>query len=149
MSQPVVDTLELSDALRRTGMERGQAEALARTLGKELGAHVAVQDNVDASFQQVRTDLVAQIEKVRSDLSADIRKVDHKVDLVRAELGAVASKQTFMIAGFGLFVAALTLASGMGVFQPAPSSQVPTVTPPPSELVPATQAPAARSLPNS
>ena len=38
MSQPVVDTLQLSDALRNTGMEREQAEGVARALGKELGA---------------------------------------------------------------------------------------------------------------
>ena len=75
MSQPVVDTLQLCDALRKTGMEREQAEGIARALGKELGAHVAVQDDVQSGFRQVRSDLGWDIHKVRSDLGAEIQQV--------------------------------------------------------------------------
>ena len=39
MGQPLVDTLQLSDALRRTGMDREQADGIARGLGRELGEH--------------------------------------------------------------------------------------------------------------
>ncbi len=38
MSQPVVDTLELCDALRKTGMQPDQAEGPARALGLFEGA---------------------------------------------------------------------------------------------------------------
>ena len=166
MSQPVVDTLQLCDALRKTGMEREQAEGLARALGKELGAHVAVQDDVQSGFRQVRSDLSADIQKVRSDLSADIQKVrsdlsadiqkvrsdlsadiqqvrndlsrdiqqvrsdvqavDTKVEILRAHMDGFNARLTFMVAGFGLILGILTVASGMGIFDrtPAPSHAV-------------------------
>ncbi len=108
MSQPVIDTLQLCDALRKTGMEREQAEGLARALGKELGTHVAVQSDLESGFQQVRSDLGSEIQQVRSDLGSKIQQlrsdleskieklrcdlelkiqaVDTKVDMLRAEL---------------------------------------------------------------
>ncbi len=52
MRQPVVDTLRLSDTLRKVGMEREQAEGVARALGKEFGEHVAVQGDLDAGFRE-------------------------------------------------------------------------------------------------
>ena len=160
MSQPVVDTLQISDALRKTGMQREQAEGLARALGDELGAHVVAQGDLQTGFLEVRgeiqsvdhrvdlarTELVGQIrildgkiDSVRTELGGRIDALDQKIDGVRTELGgriaALESKLTLMIAGIGLFVAAVTLAGSMGVFQPAaPSAQGPTGT---------TQAPAA------
>ena len=59
MSQPVIDTLQVADALRRTGMEQGQAEGLARTLGAELGEHVAVRRELDAGFDGIRAQINA------------------------------------------------------------------------------------------
>lgn len=64
MGQPVSDTLNLSDALRETGMEREQAEGLARSLGTQLGAHVAVQSDLEAGFQGVRSALRTEIQQV-------------------------------------------------------------------------------------
>ena len=81
MSQPVIDTLQLCDALRKTGMEREQAEGLARALGNELGTHVAVQSDLESGFQGVRSDLGAEIQQVRSDLGAEIQQV-------RSDLGS-------------------------------------------------------------
>ena len=105
MSEPVVDTLQLSDALRKTGMEREQAEGLARALGDELGAHVVAQGDLRSGFREIR---------------GEIQSVDHTVELVRSDLGgriaALDSKLTFMIAGMGLLVAAVTLVGRMGVF---------------------------------
>ncbi|MYE81902.1 MAG: hypothetical protein F4X36_08670 [Gammaproteobacteria bacterium] len=97
MSQPVIDTLQLCDALRKTGMEREQAEGLARALGNELGTHVAVQSDLESGFQGVRSDLGAEIQQVRSDLGSKmeqlrcdlelkIQAVDAKVDVLRAAL---------------------------------------------------------------
>ena len=135
MSQPVVDTLELCDALRKTGMEHEQAEGVARALNKELGEHVVTHGAMRAGFQEVRGDIQevrgdiqaarAETQQVRTDLQAEVRAVDHKVDLVRSELGgridAVDSKLTFMVAGFGLVLTVLTVAGGMGLFQLAPT----------------------------
>ena len=105
MSQPVVDTLQLCDALRKTGMERDQAEGVARALGKELGAHVVAQNDLQAGFQgvrgeiravsqQARTETQAAFQQARTETQAafqqardEIRAVDHKVDLFRSELG--------------------------------------------------------------
>ena len=170
MSQPVVDTLQLCDALRKTGMEREQAEGIARALGDELGAHVVAQGDLQTGFLELRgeiqsvdhrvdlarTELVGQIrildgridaldgkvDSVRTELGGRIDALDGKVDNVRTELGgridrlkteldgkidqrstelggrmaALESKLTFMIAGIGLFVGAVTLASRMGIF---------------------------------
>ena len=159
MSQPVVDTLRLCDLLRKTGMEREQAEGMARVLGEELGEHVAVQGDVQSVFRQVRSDLGAEIQQVRSDLGAEIQKVrsdlcaeiqkvrsdlcaeiqqvrcdleakiqtvDNKVDLLRAELSGKIDglnwKLTFLVGGFGLLLSVLTVVSGMGLLDRAPSS---------------------------
>ena len=149
MSQPVVDTLQLSNALRNTGMEREQAEGVAGALGKELGAHVVVQGDLQSGFQQVRNDLGSEIQQVRSDLGQKIQAVDAKVEVLRAELSgrmegmegrldgrmdgmegrldgidrkidAVNWKLTFMFAGLGLLLSVLTVVSGMGVFERTP-----------------------------
>ncbi len=135
----MVDTLELCDALRKTGMEHEQAEGVARALNKELGEHVVTHGAMQAGFQEVRGDIQAaraetqaafqqaraETQQVRTDLQAEVRAVDHKVDLVRSELGgridAVDSKLTFMVAGFGLVLTVLTVAGGMGLFQLAPT----------------------------
>ena len=170
MSQPVVDTLQLCDALRKTGMEREQAEGLARALGDELGEHVVAEgdlqtgflevrgeiesldhrvalaqtelvgqirvldgkiDNVktelggridalDGKIDSVKTELGGRIDNVRTELGGRIHALDGKVDSVKTELGgkiaAFESKLTFMVAGIGLFVAALSLANAIGVF---------------------------------
>ena len=141
MSQPVVDTLQLCDALRKTGMEREQAEGLARALGGELGEHVVAEGDLQTGFLQVRgeiesvdhrvslaqTELVGQIrvldgkiDNVRTELGGRIDALDGKIDSVRTELGgridALDSKLTFVIAGVGLFVAAVTLVGRLGVF---------------------------------
>ena len=170
MSQPVVDTLQISDALRKTGMEREQAEGLARALGDELGAHVVVQGDLQTGFLEVRgeiqsvdhkvdlarTELVGEIQVldgkidgVRTELGGQIQVLDGKIDRVRTDLGgridaldgkiaqvkteldakidqgttelggriaALESKLTFMIAGMGLFIAAVALAGRMGIF---------------------------------
>lgn len=163
MSQPVVDTLQLCDALRKTGMEREQAEGLARSLGEQLGAHVVAQGDLRTGFQELRGEIQSvdhRVDLARTELGGQIQVLDGKIDSVRTELGgqiqvlggkidqvkteldgkidrfkteldaridqgntelggriaALESKLTFMIAGIGLLVAAVTLAGRMGVF---------------------------------
>lgn len=166
MTQPVIDTLQVSNVLRKTGMEPEQADGIARVLGAELGAHVVVQKDLESGFQGVRSDLGTKVEQVRSGLEAKIQQVDTKVDVLRAELTgrmdgmegrmngrmdglegrmngrmdglerkieAVNWKVTFMVGGFGLLLAVLTVASGMGLFaRTPPSPQSYSVTAPPS-----------------
>ena len=92
MSQPVVDTLQLSDAFRKTGMEPEQAEGMARAFGEELGEHVAVKGDLQSGFRQVRSDLRAEIQQVRSDLRTEIQQVRSdlgtEIQQVRSDLGA-------------------------------------------------------------
>ena len=95
MSQPVVDTLQLCDALRKTGMERDQAEGVARALGKELGAHVVAQNDLQAGFPGGGAARSARYPSRRaprrrphsSRRATRFVAVDHKVDLFRSELG--------------------------------------------------------------
>ena len=130
MRQPVVDTLRLSDTLRKVGMEREQAEGVARALGKEFGEHVAVQGDLDAGFQGVRSEMVlmrsgldARIQGVRSELEARIEGVraemalmrselEARIDGVRSDLKALNAKFNF---GFGLLVAFLSVLVGIGL----------------------------------
>ena len=114
MRQPVVDTLHICDALRKTGMDRDQAEGLARVLGEELGAHVAVQSDLESGFQGVR-----------SDLGARIQAVDAKVD-------ACNQKLTFVVTGFGILLSVLTVVSGMGWLQRPPTTPVMDAAAPPA-----------------
>ena len=134
MSQPVVDTLRISEALRKTGMEREKAEGLARVLGDELGDHVVARGDLQTGFLEVRGEIQSvdhRVDVARIDLVGQIRILDGRID-------ALDSKLTFMIAGVGLFVAAVTLANAMGFFQPAPpSAQSPVgMTPAPALVAP-------------
>ena len=144
MTQPVIDTLQVSNVLKNTGMAPEQAEGVARVLGAELGAHVVVQKDLESGFQGVRTDL-----------GAKIHEVDTKVDVLRAELTgrmdgmdrkieALNWKLTFIVGGFGLLLSVLTVASGMGLFERAPPSpQSYSITAPPSPSTPPVSAPVA------
>ena len=136
MSQPVVDTLQLSDALRNTGMEREQAEGVARALGKELGAHVVAQGDVESGFQQVRSDLGqkiqavdAKVEVLRAELSGRMEgmegRLDGRMDGIDRKIDAVNWKLTFMFAGLGLLLSVLTVVSGMGLFERTPVGPYP------------------------
>ena len=90
MSQPVVDTLQLCDALRKTGMEREQAEGIARALGDELGAHVVAQGDLQTGFLELRGEIQSvdhRVDLARTELVGQIRILDGKVDSVRTELG--------------------------------------------------------------
>ena len=115
MSQPVIDTLQVADALRRTGMEQGQAEGLARTLGAELGEHVAVRRELDAGFVGVR-----------AQMDTRFAEVDARFERMEARLDALAGQFRF---GLGLVVALFAAVVGViGVLHanapaPEPASQ--------------------------
>ncbi|MDE0348723.1 MAG: hypothetical protein OXM56_03315 [Gammaproteobacteria bacterium] len=127
MAQPVIDTLAVADALRRTGMEREQAEGVARTLGTELGAHVAVQRDLNAGFAGIR----AQMDTRFAEVDARFAQVDARFTRVEAEIHAMGADLRALGAhiealgdrltgldgqfkfGFGLLAAMLAVVIGM------------------------------------
>ena len=165
MRQPVVDTLRLSDTLRKAGMEREQAEGVARAFGKELGEHVAVQSDFDAGFRGVRSEmslmrseLEASIEGVRSEMSlmrseleASIEGVRSEMSLMRSELeariegvrsdleGAIKALNSKFNFGFGLLAALLAAVIGI-LLGPTGRTGTTMPTPPITINFPATAA---------
>lgn len=107
MGQPVVDTLQLSDALRRTGMDRDQAEGLARALGNELGEHVTARGDLEA---------------FRSEVDARFQALDTKFT----------AKFNVLTTGVALTLALLAVLTGLNLF-PRASAEV---TPTPSHATP-------------
>ena len=93
MAQPVVDTLELSKALREGGMEPEQAGGVARALGDQLGEHVAVRGDLELGFERVhaemalmRTEFEGSMTLMRTDLEGSIKEVRGEMALMRTEL---------------------------------------------------------------
>ena len=141
LSQPVIDTLQVADALRRTGMEPGQAEGLARSLGAELGEHPAVRRELDTGFDGMRTQMDAwfaevdarfeQVDARFEQVDARFEQVDARFDRMEARMDArmdaLAGQFRF---GLGLVVALFAAVVGViGVLhanaaapQPAPQA---------------------------
>ena len=115
MGQPVVDTLQLSDALRRTGMDRDQAEGIARAIGSELGDHIPVRGDLEA---------------LRSSIDARFLEVDAKIENVRSDIRALDTKFTakFNVLGIGagLALAFLAVLTGLNLLpREAPPAAAP------------------------
>lgn len=118
MGQPVVDTLQLSDALRRTGMDRDQAEGLARALGNELGEHVTARGDLEA----FRSDVDSQLKAFRSEVDARFQALDTKFT----------AKFNVLTTGVALMLAFLAVLTALNLF-PRASAEV---TPTPSHATP-------------
>ena len=87
MAQPVMDTLQVADALRRSGMEREQAEGVARTLGRELSEHVAAHKDLDLGFAGIRAHVderFAQVDKRFAEIKGEIKALDAKFNVLGA-----------------------------------------------------------------
>ena len=120
MAQPVIDTLAVADALQRTGMERKQAEGVARTLGTELGAHAAVQKDLDAGFEGIRAQMdrkfaevdgrFARVEAEIHAMGADLRALGAHIEALGDRLTGLDGQFKF---GFGLLAAMLAVVIGM------------------------------------
>ena len=155
MAQPVVDTLELSEALRDSGMEPEQAGGVARALGEQLGEHIAVRGDLDLGFEQVRgetalmrTELDASIQDVRGEMKLMRTEIDASMTLMRTELDASIEKVRtelgaevasfrkevrILLVAFGLMSSVLL---GFGAFDRLDGG-----SPPPETVRPATVAP--------
>ena len=103
MTQPVIDALRVANALRRTGMEREQADGLAAALGTELGEHVAVKKDLDLGFGGMQ----AQLDKRFADVDVRFAAVDARFDKVDARFDKVDAQFVKVDARFGMLEAAI------------------------------------------
>ena len=166
MAQPVVDTLRLSSALQEAGVERAQAEGVARALGDEFGEHVVARGDLDAGFARVEgefkdvraqfrevdaqfKEVHAEFNAVRADMAVMQARMDSGFEVLRGSMQALDSKFRYMMAGIGLVLAFLSAIAGLAVFQRIPSNAGPvphTVWPGPAPVgaasAPETPAPA-------
>ena len=78
MAQPVIDTLQVADALQRSGMEREQAEGVARTLGTQLGEHVAVGKDLDIGFNRISAHVDERFAQHRAHVDERIAHIDER-----------------------------------------------------------------------
>ena len=125
----MVDTLQLSHALRRTGMDRDQAEGLARALGNELGEHVtargdleAFRSGVDSQLEAFRSDVDSQLVALRSDVDSQLKAFRSDVD---ARFQALDTKFTakfnVLTTGVALMLAFLAVLTGLNLFPRMPA----------------------------
>ena len=121
MEQPLVDTLQLSDALRETGLPREQAEGIARALGSELAGRVPVRSDLGV----VRSDLETKIESVRSDLDAKIESVRSDIKTLDSRFTA---KFNMLGLGAGLMLAFLSVLVSLDLFRRPASTTLPPIT---------------------
>ena len=115
MAQPVIDTLQVAEALRRTGMEREQAEGLARTLGTEFSEHTASRQDLDSGFTAIR----AQMDTRFAEVDARFTGIEARLDVLNGQF-------KFVFAGFALITAILAMVIGtIGVLHANPSPAQP------------------------
>ena len=103
MAQPVIDTLQVADALQRSGMERDQAEGVARSLGAELGEHVAGHKDLELGFAGIRAhfdDRFAQVDQQFAQVDKQFAQVDKQFTELGGEIKALHSK--FNVLGVGV-----------------------------------------------
>ena len=86
MAQPVIDTLQVADALQRSGMEREQAEGFARTLGTQLGEHVAVSKDLDIGFNRTNAHIDERIARIDERLAQHRAHIDERFAQERAHV---------------------------------------------------------------
>lgn len=169
MAQPVIDTLRLSNALQEAGVERTQAEGVARTLGDEFSNHLVARGPFDAGFERVSGEfrdvharfrevdaefkavharfgeVDAEFKAVRSEMAVMRSGMDSGFEVLRGSIEALDSKFRYMMAGIGLMLAFLSAIAGLAVVQriPADAGLVasPAWTAPEAPAAPATTAP--------
>ena len=115
MAQPVMDTLQVADALQRSGMEREQAEGVAGTLGTQLGEHVAVRKDLDLGFERVLAHVderFAQVDKQFAQVDKQFAQVDKQLAELRGETKSLHTKFNVLGVGVALALAFLGVIAG-------------------------------------
>ena len=127
MAQPVMDTLQVADALQRSGMERGQAEGLAHTLATQLSEHVVVRKDLELGFAGIRAHVdeqFAQVDKQFAQVDKQFAQVDKqfaelKSEIrgeIKGELKALDTKFNILGAGMALALAYLAVLASLDRF---------------------------------
>ena len=115
MAQPVMDTLQVADALQRSGIEREQAEGFAHTLGTQLGDHIAVRKDLDLGFERIlaRVDeRFARVDKQFAQVDKQFAQVDRQFAEFRGEIKSLHTKFNVLGVGVTLALAFLGVIAG-------------------------------------
>ena len=115
MAQPVMDTLQVADALQRSGMEREQAEGVASTLGNQLGDHIAVRKDLDLGFERIlaRVDeRFGRVDKQFAQVDQRFAQVDRQFAEFRGEIKSLHTKFNVFGVGAALVLAFLGVVAG-------------------------------------
>ena len=102
MAQPVVDTLELSKALREGGMEPEQAGGVARALGDQLGEHVAVRGDLDLGFERVHGEMALMRTELEGSMTLMRTELDASITSTRAEVASTRKEIRILLAALGI-----------------------------------------------
>ena len=127
MAQPVMDTLQVADELRRSGMEREQAEAFAHTLATQLSEHVVVRKDQELGFAGIRAHVdeqFAQVDKQFAQVDKQFAQVDKQLaelkseirGEIKGELRALDTKFNILGVGMGLALAYLAVLASLDRF---------------------------------
>ena len=112
MARPVMDTLQVADALQRSGMEREQAEGIAGTLGTQLGDHVAVRKDLDLGFERILghvDERFAQVDKQFAQMDKQFAELEGELT---GEIKSLHTKFNVMGVGVALVLAFLGVIAG-------------------------------------
>ena len=119
MAQPVIDTLQVADALQRSGMEREQAEGFARTLGTQLGEHVAVGKDLDVGFNRISARIderFARIDQRFAKVDEQFVRIDGRFQALDERFKALDGKLNLLLVGAGLALAYLAVIATLDRF---------------------------------
>ncbi len=108
MAQPVMDTLQVADALQRSGMEREQAEGVASTLGTQLAEHVVVRKDLDLGFERI----LARVDERFAQVDERFARVDKQFAEFRGEVKSLHTKFNVLGIGVALALAFLGVIAG-------------------------------------
>ena len=116
MAQPVMDTLQVADALRRSGMERAQAEALAGTLATQLSDHVIVRRDQELGFAGIRAHVDERFSQVEQRFAQVDKQFAELKSEIRGEIKALDTKFDVLGAGMALALAYLAVLGSLDRF---------------------------------
>ena len=116
MAQPVMDTLQVADTLRRSGMERERAEALAHTLATQLSEHVVVRKDQELGFAGIRAHVDEQFAQVDKQFAQVDKQFAELKSEIRGEIKALDTKFNVLGAGMALALAYLAVLGSLDRF---------------------------------
>lgn len=80
------DTLSATQALRKSGFEERQAEAIVTTISKAMSETVATKADLELQGSAIRTDLERQGAAIRAEIVATRTDLEKQIDATRTSL---------------------------------------------------------------